>query len=303
MAPHSGPQWSIIGLLMLRTTRSGRGVGPGIRSWVENVIGRAPLTGFAGAADSRLPDFGCVREQRDGARPLERGGQRPLVAGTGPGDAAGQDLAPVADEAAQPRDLLVVDVGDLLDAERADLAVLAPWAPRPRGPVLARRSGWTVHAHLSICLLEGDLVRVDVARDIVRGGNVVGRGRPVVAARRHAVAGGGGAAAVEELNIVGDDLRRPALLAVLAFPRAGLDAALDEDERALARVLGDDLGKIPLARVVGDDVVVVGELLALALGPARPAVGGDAEVGHSGPARRVAHLRVLGQTADEKRFV
>jgi len=39
MAANSAPRWSIIGRLMLRTTRSGSGVGPGIRSWDWNVIG------------------------------------------------------------------------------------------------------------------------------------------------------------------------------------------------------------------------------------------------------------------------
>ena len=32
-AANSGPRWSIIGWLMARTTRSGSGAGPGIRSW------------------------------------------------------------------------------------------------------------------------------------------------------------------------------------------------------------------------------------------------------------------------------
>src|SRR5205823_12439850 len=57
-------------------------------------------------------------------------------------------------------------------------------------------------------------------------------------------AGGRAAAAVQELHVVGDDLGRPALLPVLAFPGAGLDAALDENERALAGVLGNDLGEV-----------------------------------------------------------
>ena len=39
IAANSGPRWSIIGRFMLRTTRSGRGVGPGMRSWVWKVMG------------------------------------------------------------------------------------------------------------------------------------------------------------------------------------------------------------------------------------------------------------------------
>src|SRR5206468_5874696 len=96
---------------------------------------------------------------------------------------------------------------------------------------------------------------------------------------------------------------RPALLAVLAFPGPRLDAALDEHQRALAGVLGDDLGQVPFADVVRNDVVVVGELLALALRSRRPAVCRDAEIRHRGAARRIAHLRVLGEPSDEQGLV
>src|SRR5260370_38423908 len=71
-----------------------------------------------------------VGQERDRAGALERRGQRPLVAGAGPGDAPREDLAPGADEAAKARDLLVVDVVDLLDAERAYLSVRALRSPR-----------------------------------------------------------------------------------------------------------------------------------------------------------------------------
>src|SRR5579859_2569980 len=69
--------------------------------------------------------LGRVRKERDRASPFERRGQRSLMPGTGACHAARQDLAAVADEAAEARDLLVIDVLDLLDAEAADLAVLA----------------------------------------------------------------------------------------------------------------------------------------------------------------------------------
>src|SRR5215831_13005051 len=66
---------------------------------------------------------GRERQQRDGARALQGVGQRPLMLGARPGDAARQDLAPLGQEPAEAADLLVVDVVDALDAERADLAV------------------------------------------------------------------------------------------------------------------------------------------------------------------------------------
>src|SRR5690348_15481319 len=68
---------------------------------------------------------GGERQERDLARPLERQGQPPLVAGTGAGDAARQDLAALGDEAPKARHLLVIDVVHPLDAKRAHLAVRA----------------------------------------------------------------------------------------------------------------------------------------------------------------------------------
>src|SRR5207237_637888 len=117
------------------------------------------------------------------------------------------------------------------------------------------------------------------------GGRLSGR-ELVVAQGWRAFAGGvataapARAAAVQELDGVGVDLGARALLAVLALPRAGLQAALDVDHRSLAQVLGADLGQVSLALVPGHDVVEVGELLALAVGPGAVAVGGDAEAGH-----------------------
>ena len=68
------------------------------------------------------PDvLGGVRQQRDVACPLQRDGQRPLVARAGAGLASRLDLAALREVAAQPRDVLVVDVADLVDAEGTDL--------------------------------------------------------------------------------------------------------------------------------------------------------------------------------------
>src|SRR6266699_83120 len=101
---------------------------------------------------------------------------------------------------------------------------------------------------------------------------------PRTRGRCTAAAGTGGSSRLEELHVIGDDLGHTSFLPILAFPRTCLDAALDVNESALARVLRDRLGQVPLADRVRDDVVVVGELLALAIRPGRPAVGGDAEV-------------------------
>src|SRR6266852_2152988 len=120
-----------MGRFMLRTTRSGRGVGPGIRSGVWKVLGRAPardcggnmiLRGGRNRPPLQLVRLRRVREQSDRPGALEGGRERPLVPSARPGDSTREDLAAVAYESPQARDLLVVDVVDLLDAEAAHLA-------------------------------------------------------------------------------------------------------------------------------------------------------------------------------------
>src|SRR3982075_178962 len=102
----------------------------------------------------RVALVGGVGEQRDVARALKRDGEPPLVAGTGSGDATRKNLAPLADEAAKARDLLVVDQMDLLHAEVANLLM--------RFSVALIGRWW--HGVLSIAPLERDIFRVDVAR-------------------------------------------------------------------------------------------------------------------------------------------
>src|SRR5687768_1814100 len=62
-----------------------------------------------------------VRQQRHLARVLDRLGDLPLLLCAHPGDAPGTDLAPVRDELAQQRGVLVVDIGDALLVERIHL--------------------------------------------------------------------------------------------------------------------------------------------------------------------------------------
>src|SRR5436305_7162971 len=116
--------------------------------------------------------FGRVRQQSDRARPLERGRQRALMPRAGPGYAARKDLAAVADEPPQPRDLLVVDVADLLDAEAADLAMLPLRSSRA---ATARLSLWTwaVRSHQLLLLL----TKTECRRDRRRAGRRLRRER------------------------------------------------------------------------------------------------------------------------------
>src|SRR4029077_7891693 len=103
-----------------------------------------------------------------------------------------------------------------------------------------------------------------------RSGDIVVGCTAGAASGRPCAAAASGAARLEELHIVGDDLGHAPLLSALAFPRAVLDAAFDEDEGAFPSVLGDRLGQVSLTDRVRNDVVVVGELLALAVRTGRP---------------------------------
>src|SRR6266536_3344257 len=75
---------------------------------------------------------GCVWEKSENARALECVGQSPLVLGARARLAARLDLAAVRHEAAKPADILVIDLGHVVHAERADLppviaAVVTAW--------------------------------------------------------------------------------------------------------------------------------------------------------------------------------
>src|SRR5258708_4310830 len=143
---------------MLRTTRSGSGVGPGIRSWGWKVMGRAPsgdcggtlnsigtlLPGRASPPPGRPPHsvgrrggrdravlvrLCRVRKQGDRARPLECGRQGSLMPRARACDSTREDLAAVAHAAAQAGELFVGGVGGLLDQKTSIPGVFALPAP------------------------------------------------------------------------------------------------------------------------------------------------------------------------------
>src|SRR3954463_13140377 len=74
------------------------------------------------ALGALLAGIADVGQQRDLSRPLDRLGELVLVATAGTADPAGADLAALGHEAAQGRDVLVVDLLDLVLAVRAGLA-------------------------------------------------------------------------------------------------------------------------------------------------------------------------------------
>src|SRR5439155_516269 len=84
------------------------------------------------------------------------------------------------------------------------------------------------------------LVRVDVSRDVITGrffgGCIARRASRAYAGTGTCTRTGSRATWLEKLHVVGDDLGHAPLLAVLTLPGACLDAALNENERAFARV-------------------------------------------------------------------
>src|SRR5690606_16457199 len=62
-----------------------------------------------------------VRQQRQEARPLDRGRELALIRRTRPGDTARDDLAGLGDVGLQSREILVIDLLDALCRESAKL--------------------------------------------------------------------------------------------------------------------------------------------------------------------------------------
>src|SRR5688572_19681412 len=84
---------------------------------------------------------GDVRQQRHRARALDRVRQLPLVPGAAARDAAGNDLAALRDEVAQPTNVLVIDELQLVRTELTDLA--------PPEAATLHRLRWTRNGSIS----------------------------------------------------------------------------------------------------------------------------------------------------------
>src|SRR2546421_12084802 len=184
-----------------------------------------------------------VRQQRDRARALDSVRQLALVARTTSGDPPRDDLAPLRHEPAQTAHVLVVDEINLVRAELADLAPAeAPALHR----FLGRWNGYSLLLRWGPCncappnrfFLERNVVVAAAGRFIREplGGS---RGRRCARPARAALQ------TADELNALGDDLRRRALLAILTFPIARLDPTFDEDLATLVEVFAAILCGLP----------------------------------------------------------
>src|SRR5262249_37405184 len=104
----------------------------------------------------------------------------------------------------------------------------------------------------------------------------------------------------QHLHLVADNLGRIALVALLILPLASAQTALNVDLRALAQVLGGDLGQPAEER----HAVPFGTLLLLAALLVAPALaGGDAQVGDGRARGHGAGLGVGAEIADQDHFV
>src|SRR5713101_8997017 len=112
---------------------------------------------------------------------------------------------------------------------------------------------------------------------------------------------GGGAfgAPAEHAEIVGNDLEAGALLAFFILPFAGLDASLDENQRASLEVLLGDFGLL----APDDNLVPLRALLPLTVAVLVRLVGGEREVRDGLAASGVARFGIAAQAADKNHFV
>src|SRR5690606_26232140 len=102
------------------------------------------------------------------------------------------------------------------------------------------------------------------------------------------------------LHLVRDDLGRIPIVAVPILPLTRAQTPLDIDLRALAQVLGRDLGQPAEHR----DVMPLRALLLLAGFPVLPGVGRrDTQVRDGAAARHVARLGIGAQVTDQNDFI
>src|SRR6266566_3909955 len=106
-------------------------------------------------------------------------------------------------------------------------------------------------------------------------------------------------AATQHAEVIGHDFKTGALLAFLVLPFAGLDAALDEDQRTLLEILLSDFGLF----APHDDLVPLGALLALTVFVFVRFVGGERKICDRLAAAGVARFGIAAQTADENHLI
>ena len=193
-------------------------------------------------------------------------------------------------------DVLVVDDVDLLPAERARLAPSAAGrALAATASAVAGRAPPRCFATCSLLPARYVGIRTECRRPAPRGHRrllEVPGVRGNVALRREAATVLATLAGAEELDGIGNDIHRLALVALLVLPLAPLEPSVDRHRAALREVLGAVLA----LRAPDGDVEVVGLVDPLAGRVVLAAgVDRDPQAAHRGAARRAAELGVAGE--------
>jgi hypothetical protein len=105
----------------------------------------APKSLGTGEAE-RLELVGGVRQKGDRASAFDRRAQAPLVLGTGAGRAARFDARSIGQKPAEPVDVLVIDVVDLVDAELANASTVVVLAKVASGTAIAAAAAAAIAA-------------------------------------------------------------------------------------------------------------------------------------------------------------
>ena len=106
-------------------------------------------------------------------------------------------------------------------------------------------------------------------------------------------------AATQHAEVAGDNLKAGALLTFFVLPFAGLDAAFDEDQRTLLKILLSNFSLF----APHDDLVPLGPLLALPVFVFVRLISGNGEICDGLAAAGVAGFGIAAQTADENNFI
>jgi hypothetical protein len=228
-------------------------------------------------ADSIAPALANVGQQSQMAGALNFLGQNTLMAGTRASLAPWPDFAVFCYISAQKIDLLVINGNTFIGTELADFRARHE-TPRPR----------TLHVLACIILAHSNqLLERKLIFDFIFFDGIVililGSVTPVS----------------KDHHLVGDDLDRVVFDAFRVFPPASLQASFDINLLALGQVLFANLGKV----TPGNDIEPFGLGMALAIRRVPGSAGRHTEGRHRAARRRVTHLRIPSQVANNHYFV
>src|SRR5271156_3799668 len=290
-------------------------VSPTPPRWSTSAVKMSFIVSLIPFCVSRLPRRGGEGQQRHLAGVLDRDRDVALVLNAVAGDAAGTDLAALADVGTQQLGVLVIDVLALFGAEHA-LACLDRLFRR-RAPLGGLR-------HLCLFrsvvekLLEGGLVVAPRERTRCRGAAPRGFARRAAAAALGRWTGSPTAAAAEtttaaaaaagfvnlgggvlqaRADLVDLELDHSALLALTGLERTLLEPSAHDHARAAGQALGHVLGSLPPDAAAEEQRFAVLPLVGLTVEHAGRRRDGEVRDGRA--RRREPQFGVRGQVSDD----